>query len=235
MSGKVLLVKHENGPLDDRAATHLAARGFTLDVRYPYAGDSLPASAEGYVGTVVYGGVQPVPEADRFPFLKDEMAWLGRCLKADVPVLGICLGAQLLAHQLGAAVKNHPEGFHEFGFYPLTVTEAGRDVMPERLHVTLSHYQTFDLPSGATLLASSSLYQNQAMRWGKNSYGFQFHPECSAAIFKRWQVGDSRYGLPGVQTKEEQDRLAALHDPQQGRWFTTFLDRWMGVTSAVAA
>ena len=230
MSRKILLIKHNDAPNDDRTATHLAARGFELEWRYPFAGDPLPADAKGLAGLVVHGGGQPVPEADRYPFLYDEMRLIGRCLRAETPVLGICLGAQLLAHELGADVGPHPDGYHEFGYYELFPTAAGRAEIPAGLHVTESHYHTFGLPAGATLLARSALYAHQAFRYGRNAYAFQFHAEATPVVFRRWQSEHGSYfaDKPGVAAPEQQERDMAAHDAAQHAWFTGFLDRLFG-------
>lgn len=229
MTRRIVLIKHNNAPNDDRAAAHLAARGFELEWRYPYAGDRLGPPDEGVAGTVVYGGAQPVTELDRHPFLAEEARWMEACLKKGLPTLGICLGAQVLCHALGAKVGPHPEGKMEFGYYELFPTEEGRDLIPEGLHVTLMHYHGFDLPAGATLLARSALYPHQALRYGDKAYGFQFHPECTRTIFKRWQKEDwGQWTRPGVQPREEQDSLGELHDPRQHAWFTGFLDGLFG-------
>ncbi len=236
MTRKILIIKHNRSPNEDRTATHLATRGFDLEWRYPFAGDALHDGASHLAGLVVLGGGFPVPEADRYPFLRDEMRFIGRCLKADRPVLGICLGAQLLAHELGAAVGPHPDGHHEFGYYELFPTAAGRAEIPDGLHVVQSHYHEFSLPAGATLLARSALYAHQAFRYGRATYGFQFHAEVTPAIFRRWQTDHApRYaGKPGVQPKDEQDRSIEQHDPAQHAWFTGFLDRLFGVGVAAA-
>jgi GMP synthase (glutamine-hydrolysing) len=215
MPRKILLIKHNDAPNDDRTATHLAARGFALEWRRPFAGEPLPADVDGLAGLIVHGGAQPVPETDRYPFLRDE----------------------LLAHELGAPVGPHPEGYHEFGYYELFPTTAGRDEIPAGLHVTQSHYHQFDLPAGATLLARSALYPRQAFRYGRNAYGFQFHAEVTRDIFRRWQSehGVNFTGKPGVAGKEQQDRDAAAHDAAQHAWFTGFLDRLFGKAAAAAA
>ena len=237
MPGRILLIKHNGAPNDDRTATHLAARGFDLTWCSPYAGEPLPASPDGLAGLVVHGGAQPVPETDRYPFLRDEMRFMGRCLKADVPVLGICLGAQLLAHELGAPVGPHPEGYHEFGYYELFPTAAGRADIPTGLRVTQSHFHGFGLPAGAALLARSALYPHQAFRYGRAAYGFQFHAEVTQDIFRRWQDthGVSFMGKPGVAAKEQQDRDAVAYDAVQHEWFTGFLDRLFGPQRAAAS
>jgi GMP synthase (glutamine-hydrolysing) len=237
MSRRILLIKHNDAPNDDRTATHLAARGFDLTWCSPFASEPLPEHVEGLAGLVVHGGAQPVPETERYPFLRDEMRFIGRCLQPELPVLGICLGAQLLAHELGAPVGPHPEGCHEFGYYELFPTAAASDEIPAGLRVTQSHYHGFGLPAGATLLARSALYPHQAFRYGRNAYGFQFHAEVTRAIFRRWQDthGLQFTGKPGVAPREQQDRDALAYDAAQHEWFTGFLDQLFGSQRAPAA
>lgn len=227
MTSNILLIKHNDAPDDDRRATHLAAHGFELDWRRPFAGEALPERADALAGLVIHGGAQPVPETDRYTFLRDEMRFIGACLKEAVPVLGICLGGQLLAHELGAAVGPHPEGYHEFGYYELFPTAAGRELIPDGLHVTQSHYHQFALPAGATLLARSALYPHQAFRYGANAYGVQFHAEVTKPIFRRWQREHGQHfaGKPGVAAPDQQHRDAEAYDAAQHAWFTGFLDR----------
>ncbi len=229
MARRVVLIKHEDGPADDRAATWLAAQGFELDWRAPYAGDTLEAPDGGVAGTVLYGGPQDIPEIDRHPFLAEEARWVERCLRQGIPVLGLCLGGQVLAHALGAAVGPGPEGLHEFGYYPLFPTEAGRAVIPEGLVVAQAHFHEFAVPEGAVLLARSALYPHQAFRYDGNAFGFQFHPEITVEGFRRWQDADwAPWDEPGVQPRAEQDAAAARHDPAQHAWFLGFLDGLFG-------
>ncbi len=229
MARRVVLIKHEDGPTDDRAATWLTAQGFALDWRAPFAGDALGAPDGGIAGTVIYGGPQGIPEIDRHPFLAEEARWIEGCLRRDIPVLGLCLGGQVLAHALGAEVRPGPEGLHEFGYYPLYPTEAGRDVIPEGLVVAQAHYHEFAVPEGAELLARSALYPHQAFRTNGTAFGFQFHPEITVEGFRRWQDAPwAPWGEPGVQPRDEQDQVALQHDPAQHAWFLGFLEGLFG-------
>lgn len=234
MSRRIVLVKHHNDPNDDRASEHLAARGFELEWRFPYAGDRLGEPDGEIAGTVVYGGGWGVPDIERHRFLADEARWIEGCMKKEVPVLGLCLGSQVLAHSLGAKVGPHPEGLQEFGFYELQPTDAGRaDGMPEGLHMGQMHYHCFDLPADSERLASSEIFPNQAIRANERTYGFQGHPERTLPGFRRWQEKPwAPWGKPGTQSREEQDRLAAQHDPGVHAWFTGFLDRLFGLPNA---
>ncbi len=229
MAKRIVLIKHEGSPRDDRAATWLARQGFELDWRSPYAGEALEAPDGSVAGTVLYGGPQGIPEIDRHPFLDEEARWVERCLRCGTPTLGLCLGGQIVAHALGAEVGPGPEGLHEFGYYEIRPTEAGRAVFPERLVVAQAHFHEFAVPEGAKLLAESALYRHQAFRYDGNAFAFEFHPEITVAGFRRWQDADwAPWDEPGVQSREEQDALAAAHDQAQHDWFVGFLEELFG-------
>ena len=152
---------------------------FLRDVRLvrTFAGDAVPREPDGAEAVVVLGGGMGVYEQDRLPHLRDELALLRACVERQVPVLGICLGAQLLASALGARVA--PAGSKEIGFYrvKLEVADplfAGLDDSFVAFHW---HGDAFALPPGAVPLASSGMTPLQAFRFGERSYGIQFHLE----------------------------------------------------------
>lgn len=229
MTQKLILVRHHEPPDDDRVQIFAEANGLTPVSYRPYQGDALPEVTPDLAGVVVFGGRQSAADIDSYPYLADEMAFIEKVMAAGLPLLGICLGAQLIVRVLGGQVGPLNGNLHEFGYYPVTPTDAGRDFLPEPLHVTEAHYHTFSLPEAVTLLASGENYANQAFRYGDKVFGVQFHPECTADIFRRWQQSEHAvYGQPGAQSREEQDRLMALHDAAQGAWFNGFLTRLFG-------
>jgi GMP synthase (glutamine-hydrolysing) len=129
---------------------------------------------------IVLGGPIGVYEEERYPFLVDETSLITRRIGANRPTLGICLGAQLIAKAAGAKV--YPSGLNEIGFAPITLTDAGRSSClaplagePMTLHW---HGDTFELPGGATLLASTEACTNQAFMLGPNIIGFQFRRQA---------------------------------------------------------
>lgn len=139
---------------------------------------------------IVLGGPIGVYEEDRYPFIAEELRVIRRRLSAGRPIMGICFGAQLIAAAMDARV--YPSGGKEIGFAPITLTPAGRASClapfaddPIALHW---HGDTFDLPEGATLLASTPACVNQAFSAGPNVIAFQFHPEGGGA-FERWLIG----------------------------------------------
>ncbi|MEJ0100422.1 MAG: gamma-glutamyl-gamma-aminobutyrate hydrolase family protein [Pseudomonadota bacterium] len=142
-----------------------------------------------YQGLIVLGGPMNVEEQARYPHLTTELRAIEAALAQGKPVLGICLGAQLLAHVLGAPVRRHR--MHEIGWYDLFTTAHGRaDAMlghlGERTPVFQWHGCTFDLPAGAVQLARTEGCEQQAFRFGTNAYGLQFHMESDVAMIERW-------------------------------------------------
>jgi GMP synthase (glutamine-hydrolysing) len=188
-----------------------------------------------YRGLVVLGGPMNVEDQHRRPHLKTELVAIESALKQDKPVLGICLGAQLLAHVLGAPVRRHEQ--HEIGWYDLLTTEAGRSdpvlgVLGECAPVFQWHGRTYDLPAGAQQLARTETCEQQAFRFGASAYGFQFHLEADAALIERWlELPDHRDELEraGLGRSEEMIRAAtasliARAQRLADRAFNNFLD-----------
>jgi GMP synthase (glutamine-hydrolysing) len=141
---------------------------------------------------IVLGGPIGARQEREYPFLRAERALLERRVSERRPTLGICLGSQLLAQALGARV--YPGHGRELGWHPLTLTEDGHDSALEHFdgaHTPVLHWHgdTFDLPAGATLLASTPAYAHQAFSWGRAVLGLQFHPEVTARRLEAWYVG----------------------------------------------
>jgi GMP synthase (glutamine-hydrolysing) len=153
--------------------------------RDPHAKPSL----DNYHGLVVLGGPMSVDQFAEHPHLPTEIELIEEAMRCRLPVLGICLGAQLIAKALGARVRrNHVK---EIGWYDLSPTPAGRadpvlGHLGERERIFQWHGDTFDIPAGAEHLASSPTCENQAFRFGENVYGFQFHLEVDEPLVKRW-------------------------------------------------
>jgi GMP synthase (glutamine-hydrolysing) len=139
---------------------------------------------------VVLGGPIGVYEDSQYPFLRTEIRLLRERLSADLPTLGICLGAQLIASALGSAV--YPAKQKELGWAAIRLSQAGRQSVLRHLQDTPVlhwHGDTFDLPPGSEHLASTEPCLNQAFRRGANLLAFQFHPEAMTMGFERWLIG----------------------------------------------
>jgi GMP synthase (glutamine-hydrolysing) len=226
---RVQLVRHGDEPADDRVVSWLTEAGYEIDSRKPFAGDLLGEPDEDLAGTVIYGGLYNVYETGQHPFLNEEYRWIARCLEADVPMLGICQGAQMIAWHLGAWAGPRTDEIFEFGYYPIEPAPGAGDFLSAPMRVTQAHFHTFDLPDGAVRLAGNANYENQAFRWGDKVYGFQFHPEVTIEGFRRWQRQKWKvYDRPGVQQPDEQTRLMYEHDAAQAEWFYGFMDKLFG-------
>lgn len=158
-----------------------------IDARYvrTFAGESVPPTMDGTTGLIVMGGPMGVYDTDQFPFLHDEIHLIQRAVEAKKPVLGICLGSQLIAAALGARVYAGPQ--KEIGWYEITLTEAGAADplfcgVPRSFTGFVWHGDIFELPRGATSLASTALTQSQAFRYGTNVYGILYHMEVTPAV-----------------------------------------------------
>jgi GMP synthase (glutamine-hydrolysing) len=166
----------------------LPSRGFTVE--YVEAGGNDFATVGDPDLLVVLGGPIGACDDSDYPFLVSEAALVARRLAARRATLGICLGAQLMARALGARV--YPNPVKEIGWAPLDLTEAGRASALAGLGTTPVlhwHGDTFDLPAGATLLASTPACRHQAFAWGKAALALQFHVEVKASELENWFIG----------------------------------------------
>jgi GMP synthase (glutamine-hydrolysing) len=227
----VLAIRHVAFEDAGSFASILAARNFSL--RYLDAGvdsfseiDPLDSDL-----LIVLGGPIGVYEEESYPFLVDEIDFIRTRLKKDLPTLGICLGSQLIAKALGASVYPGPQ--KEIGWKPLTLTEAGKSspVSPlagNKTSMLHWHGDTFDLPQGATLLASTDVCKHQVYSVGKNVIAFQCHPEACAATMERWlightcELGHAKISVPDLRTQIAHHGKTL--ESQGAKFFTEWLD-----------
>jgi GMP synthase (glutamine-hydrolysing) len=187
----------------------LASRGIAFDYADLYQDGELPDTSA-YDGLIFLGG--PMSANDPLPFLKSELRALDRALAAGTPVLGVCLGTQLLAKALGASVYRNTAP--EIGWFDIHFTQAAQnDPVFSGLNPVETvfhwHSDTFDLPSGAELLARSERTERQAFRCGHGVYGLQFHLEVTPGMISNWCEEDQNCG--------DVRELSALPDPETNR------------------
>ena len=168
-------------------ADMLEGRGVPFVIIHGYEGDTIPHTPAGFSGIISMGG--PMSANDDLPYLIKETSFLAQAVERDLPVMGICLGAQLLAASVGGKV--YPGSEVEVGWGEVSLTEEGiKDpvfaAVQDPLPVLHWHMETFDLPDDSILLASSEKYVNQAFRLRKNAYGLQFHLEATDEMVKEW-------------------------------------------------
>jgi GMP synthase (glutamine-hydrolysing) len=144
---------------------------------------------EGYNGLIILGGPMGAYEGDKYPHIKTELRLIEDALKKNIPILGICLGSQLIAKALQSGVKPHHS--KEIGWHEVSFTEHGRsDSLFKKFNkseqIFQLHGDTFDVPNGTHHLAFSKLCEGQAFRYGDKVYGLQFHLEVDEAMILRW-------------------------------------------------
>jgi GMP synthase (glutamine-hydrolysing) len=212
-------------------AAGLERRGWAISCR-DAAVDDLAAAELGTADLlVVLGGPIGAYEDALYPFLLDELRLIERRLAAGRPVLGICLGSQLMARALGARV--YPGTGKEIGWAPLELTEAGRAsclaALGDGTSVLHWHGDTFDLPTGAGLLASTPRYLNQAFAWERHGLALQCHIEVEALGLERWYVGHASEiaatpGLAVPALRAETRRWAPVLAPRAEECLAAWLD-----------
>jgi GMP synthase (glutamine-hydrolysing) len=225
----VLIVLHGEHSTPGRIGRLLRELGSPLDIRRPLFGDPLPRTLAAHSGAVFFGG--PMSVNDEADWLKREIDWIAAPLKENKPFLGICLGAQLLARQLGQKVDAHPEGKVEVGYYPIRPTLHGDCLCdsPFPTRVYQWHREGFDCPDGAVLLAKGEDFEAQAIKVGEKAFGLQFHPDVTYDMICRWTVtSQERMNQPGAQHRQHHIDGWFQHDRTIARWTTEFLRRWLG-------
>jgi GMP synthase (glutamine-hydrolysing) len=228
MRDHVLLIVQMPEARDDRVSRWFARQGYKLDRRHVAEGEPLPAPDADYAAAVVYGGPQSANDGPEKPYIDDQLGFIRDWTTRGKPFLGLCLGAQLLAKAHGGRVGPHEDGLCEIGYYPVTPTDAGRNFMPEPMHVYHWHGEGFEVPEGGECLVTGETFPNQAFRWGRHAYGLQFHPETTVPIFSTWmEEAPHMLDWPNAQPRADQFRAALEHDDRLAEWLEGFLPRWL--------
>lgn len=202
----------------------LAAHGIEVDHCDLYRPGAAIPPMETYSGLIFLGG--PMSVNDELPFILEEMRLMERAALREMPMLGVCLGSQMMARALGGRVYRNSQ--QEIGWFEIELSQAGRrdavlGCIGERETVFHWHGDTFDLPPGAELLASSQRTPHQAYRIGRSTYGFQFHLEVTPAMIVHWCKEDPNCGIlqePGgpLDTYGNYSRCRDLAQESFGRW-----------------
>lgn len=205
------------------------------EARIPYSiidlgiGDAVPA-LDFFTHLLIMGGPMAVYEMHRYAYLVNEALLISAAIKANKHVMGVCLGAQMLAHVLGARV--YPGSKKEIGWYEVALTPEGMNdpllsvlALPGRstAQVFQWHGDTFDLPRGAVRLASSDLYPNQAFRYGDRVYGLQFHIEVTPKIVHDWLAPEQGVDLAGITGDSE--RIFSAYRERAGNFYARFFGK----------
>ncbi|HHT9125489.1 MAG TPA: type 1 glutamine amidotransferase [Candidatus Brocadiia bacterium] len=185
----VLFIKHIDIEGPGTIADFLESNNVPHRTINPFKGDTYPDDPKTCSAIVSLGGPMNVYEEEKYPFLKLEDSFLRDAVRKEVPILGICLGAQLLAKACGAKVEKAKA--KEIGWYKIPLTSKGKKDplfrgIDNELNVFQWHGDTFNIPDGGVRLAESNICPNQAFRYGKNAYGIQFHVEVTKQMIQEW-------------------------------------------------
>ena len=202
----VLIIKNITNEGPGTIEDYLKAGNLRYSIIDLSKGDAVPDSGS-FTHLVIMGGPMAVYEMHCHPYLVNEALLINEAIKAHKHVLGVCLGAQLIAHVLGARV--YPGQRKEIGWYEVALTADGmRDALIPSLEmpgknaaqVFQWHGDTFDLPRGAVRLASSDIYPNQAFRYADHVYALQFHIEVTPEIVREWLRNEKEFDFEGFNT-----------------------------------
>jgi GMP synthase-like glutamine amidotransferase len=221
---RVLAFRHVPFEHLGRIEPELASRGIGIDYADLYQPGAAEPDPARYHGLIFMGGAMSVN--DGLPYLEREARWIAQAVAAGRPVLGVCLGAQLIAKALGARVYRNP--VKEIGWFEIELTgEGAADPLfagaAQRETVFQWHGETFDLPPGARWLASSPACRHQAFRIGASAYALQFHLEVTPEMIADWcsqdlNCGDMRELRAPIDFAYNAPRLSTLAQQVFGRW-----------------
>ena len=192
-----------------------------------------PDAPERYDAIMVFGGAMHPDQDAEHPWLADEAEFIREAVEREVPLLGACLGAQLIARAVGANVG--PMAQPEIGWHEVRLNDAGLadpllGALPERIDAFQWHYYGFELPEGAELLAENDAAR-QAYRLGERAWGVQFHPEVTRHMLEHWfVVGDAELPDPAA-IRSETDRFLGTWNEQGRRLCSGFLELAAGSTA----
>ena len=223
---RVLVLQHVESEGLGIIEKALRQKGIGVDFIKIFRDERIPGNANVCDGLIVLGGPMGVYEEDIYPFIKDEITLIKNAIRDDAPILGICLGAQMLAKAAGADVYKGKK--KEIGWYKIKLSDEGnRDSLfiglPDEFTVFQWHGDTFDLGTDlksvpSKCLAFSELFPNQIIKVGKNAYGLQFHLEVTEDMIKNWiDVNDRElvavksYINPKNILKETANHIETIH------------------------
>jgi GMP synthase-like glutamine amidotransferase len=233
---RILVIQNDPHTPPGMVGDRFAARGAEVETVLPHDGDSLPDATDPYDAALVLGGPMAADDDANYPAFRPMVDLLARFHAEDKPLLGICLGAQLLARTFGGRVRRF-EGGLEFGYVPIALTAAGAgDPLlsgnGSTQRIMQWHEDTYDLPADAVHLIAGDACHAQAFRIGRATYAFQCHFEAHEALVERWltthgHILPRHYGNEAESHKDRVRRESREHGEAQRRFAEALSDRWL--------
>ncbi len=215
------------------------AQGAELDTRFPHDGDPLPGSASAIDGLIVLGGPMHAADDAGYPAFAGILSLIRDCHSRGIPILGLCLGAQLIARAFGKRVYRF--GGLEVGYPSVHLTDsAAEDAllqgMSRELRIMQMHEDSFELPDEAVLLMQNQTCRNQAFRLGQTTYGIQAHPEVTLADARNfprdcWAAMTRHYGAEAEAVERRVLGEIEAHFDAGAAFCRLFAERWLGLVA----
>jgi len=230
----LLILQHEPHEGPGAWGPIFQGQGRKVVTKNLFAGEKVPQEEDllAFDGVVIMGGPMSANDAEKLEFIRDELAMIPQALELKIPLLGVCLGSQLIAKALKGKVS--PGKQKEIGWYPMQLTpSADKDKvlggLGSPVFIFQWHGETFELPSGAVHLAKSSLYPHQAFRYTDRVYGLQFHCEMTDSMIREWvEKGQSEIedaGLNAVKILEDTPKYL----PTLRHWAHQVAQKWLSL------
>jgi len=224
---KALIILHQRRSSVGRVGYKLWLRGYKLDIKKPALGEQLPNTMDNHDLVVIYGGSMSANDSHKNKFIRNEIAWIDVALKSNKPFLGICLGAQMLAKNLGGAVQSASDKSSEIGFFDIIPSGMGTKIFQKQTTFFQWHNEGFIAPESCEILAKGTTFQQQAFKY-KRAYGIQFHPEVNLRMHLTWlHFAAHKLRDIGAQSRLKQLNLRIKHGKNIDLWLDQFLDNYL--------
>ncbi|MBL41759.1 MAG: hypothetical protein CMM49_03750 [Rhodospirillaceae bacterium] len=225
MKDTIICILHQPHSKVRRVGNQIKKLGLNYRIIRPCSGEKLPENLKNYRGAIVFGGPMSVYEKNKYKFLNVELDWIKRVIDLNIPLFGICLGAQLIAKSIGGDVFPHYKKIHEVGYYPIFPENEYKNFFEKKeiFYAYQWHKDTFSIPNDATLIASGTKFKNQAFMYKKKTLAIQFHPELTVNVMKKWSQLAINRNIKGVQKIKELETVALNHEKSVRNWLANQL------------
>lgn len=228
MNKEILLISHHQEVELGIMEIFFKKNNFNINVIKPFDKNIFPSNINNFNGIIILGGAMNAEDTEQFPALEDEIKWLNKIINLSVPILGICLGAQLIAKSCGAKVKNHKDNIVEVGYKDILspIVSDQKNILPKKVYHW--HKQGCSLPVNAKLLAYNSTFEVQSFSIRNKIFGFQFHPEVNESMILNWnEKSKEMLAMTGAENREIQLEDHLKYSNSVKIWFEKFLKDWL--------